>query len=288
MSNLTQQSYDAFYQVYHDLKTRGELVSPRGQKVLEIQNYNYVLPPYVRFASFEARKLKLDYIKKEFLWYLKGDRYDLSIQEQASMWKTLVNKDGGINSNYGQYIFFPIDGPNQFDKVVQLLSEDKDSRRASIVILNRDHVLSDTNDLPCTYAMNFRIRNNKLNMTVRMRSQDMVFGMGNDAPTFSFTHEMVYVSLQQVYPDLELGEYYHSVDSAHIYERHFEMLDQILESKSVIEINCPKMYYADLGIRLLHDPQKYHSFLISLQDNGKFNGYAPFTQWLKLEEKNVS
>ena len=278
---LPQVSYEAFYQIFFDIKSKGKLVSPRGQKVLEIENYNYVLPPYVRFCSFEARKLKLDYIKKEFLWYLKGDRFDLSITEQASMWKTLINKDGGINSNYGQYIFFPVKGPNQFQKIVDLLSADKDSRRASIVILNKDHVLSDTNDLPCTYAMNFRIRDDRLNMSVRMRSQDMVFGMGNDAPTFSFTHEMVYVLLKEVYPELQLGDYYHSVDSAHVYERHFDMMEQMLNATTVEEINCPQMSYADgIVLRTLHNKIEYKKALLSLQTESSVNGWIPFTNWI--------
>lgn len=278
---LPQVSYEAFHKVFSDIQSKGKLVSPRGQKVLEIENYNYVLPPYVRFCSFEARKLKLDYIKKEFLWYLKGDRFDLSIAEQASMWKTLINKDGGINSNYGQYIFFPLKGPNQFDKVVESLTNDKDSRRASIVILNKDHILSETNDLPCTYAMNFRIRDDKLNMTVRMRSQDMVFGMGNDAPTFSFTHEMVYVMLKEVYPELQLGNYYHSVDSAHVYERHFEMMDQMLNATIVEEIYCPLMTYSDvLMLRTLHNPIEYRKILLDLSTKKTDLSWSPFTNWI--------
>ena len=33
-------------------------------------------------------------------------------------------------------------------------------------------------------------------MTVRMRSQDAIFGMTNDAANFSFIHEMIYVTLR--------------------------------------------------------------------------------------------
>jgi len=275
---LAKQSYDAFYQVFHDIKTKGKQYSPRGQKVLEIENYNYVLPPYVRFASFTPRKLKLDYIKTEFLWYLSGYRYDKSIAEQASLWKTLINEDGSINSNYGQYMFFPHTGKNQFSSVIDQLTKDKDSRRASMVILNRDHVLSDTNDLPCTYAMNFRIRDNKLNMSVRMRSQDMVYGMGNDAPTFSFTHEMVYTYLSAHYDDLELGEYYHSVDSAHVYERHFDMMEQILAEKTVEEVNCPRISCANevIVLKWMHNFPSNFDWDAWEQTRKEFK----FTEWL--------
>ncbi len=228
-----------FLKIYTDLKNNGKIVYPRGLKVLEIENYEYELPPYIRFANFASRKLNIGYIKEEFKWYLKGDKYDVSIAEKAKLWKSMITKEGTINSNYGQYIF------KQFDKIVNVLKEDKDSRRASIVILNQDHVVSDDADLPCTYSMNFRIRDNKLNMTVRMRSQDAIYGLGNDAPSFSFIHEMVFISLKEKYPDLVLGNYHHSVDSFHIYERHFEMLEKILNGDEFTKIECPKMLNID-------------------------------------------
>lgn len=222
-----------FKTIFTELMLRGKFVKPRGQLVLEAENFTYELPPYVRFQSFKRRKFNLNYVKDELLWYLKGDRFDLSITEKAKIWKSIVNKDGSINSNYGQYIFsnrasdFKYFGGGQFDQVVSTLSLDKDSRRASMMILNRDHLLSETNDVPCTYALNFRIRENMLNMSVHMRSQDAIFGMGNDAPAFSFIHEMMLQSLRRVYPDLAYGNYFHIADSFHVYERHFDMIQTI-------------------------------------------------------------
>lgn len=236
---MAETSREIFTRIFHDLKERGKYVRPRGQLVLEIENYSYELPPYVRFQSFESRKLNVQYIKDEFLWYLKGDKFDVTIAEKAKIWQSIINSDGSINSNYGQYIFA---GPKQFDNVIKILSNDRDSRRASIVILGDDHLLSNTNDVPCTYALNFRIRDNALNMTVHMRSQDAIYGMGNDAPAFSFIHEMVLNALRSVYPDLKYGVYHHFADSFHVYERHFRMLDRLLDkNENYIEIECPKI-----------------------------------------------
>ena len=229
---------ESFRDIYKDVADAGIEVAPRGSKCKEICNYDYILPPYVRFASFEVRKLSISYIKKEFMWYLRGDKYDTSICQHASLWKTLINRDGSINSNYGQYIFGTM---NQFDNVVDILSEDKNSRRASIMILGAHHLLTKTKDYPCTYCINFRIRNNKLHMTVRMRSQDAIYGMGNDAPTFSFIHEMMYVTLKEKYNDLECGNYYHSADSFHVYEKHYGMLQDIVNGDPYIQIDCPKI-----------------------------------------------
>lgn len=212
---------NSFRKIFRDLVTNGKFVSPRGQLVIEVENFSYRLPPYVRFCNFECRKLNLDYIKQEFLWYLRGDRFDTSILDHAGMWKNLVNDDGSINSNYGQYVFGE---RKQFDDALRFLEDDRDTRRASIIILADHHLRMKTKDVPCTYSLNFRIRDNKLNMSVHMRSQDSIYGMGNDAPTFSFIHEMMLCSLQCKYPDLQLGEYFHIADSFHVYEKHFGML----------------------------------------------------------------
>ncbi len=230
-------SGEEFRNIFIDVSKKGKLVQPRGQKVLEIENYSYELSPYVRFQNFKSRNLKLSYIKSEFLWYLKGDKYDTSIVEKAKMWKELVNSDGSINSNYGAYIFTN----GQFDSVVKTLLDDKDSRRGSIMILSDSHLLSETKDVPCTYALNFRIRDDKLNMTVRMRSQDCVFGMANDAPAFSFIQEMMLNVLKQKYTDLVCGNYHHSADSFHVYERHFEMMEKIASGDEYVDVECPKM-----------------------------------------------
>lgn len=224
-----------FSRIFFDLEEKGIEVSPRGQLIKEIENYKYELPPYVRFCNFKDRKLSISYLKKEFLWYLKGDKFDTSIAEHAKMWKSIINEDGSINSNYGQYFFGE---EKQFDVVVETLKKDKDSRRAAIVLLNKYHLNSKTNDVPCTYALSFRIRDNKLNMTVHMRSQDSIFGMGNDAPAFSFIHEMTLNALREFYPDLRYGIYTHFADSFHVYEKHFKMMEDMINGE-YDEVDCP-------------------------------------------------
>ena len=213
-----------FRKIFNDLMIDGQFVAPRGQLILELENYSYTLKPYIRFQNFKCRNLNVPYIKREFLWYLKGDKFDRSIAEYAKIWRDIINKDGSINSNYGQYIF---NEGHQFDNVVATLMDDRDSRRASMVILDRRHLLSDTRDVPCTYGLNFRIRDSHLNMTVHMRSQDAIYGMGSDAPIFSFIHEMVYNALKRKFMYLKYGAYFHIADSFHVYQRHFEMLMKI-------------------------------------------------------------
>lgn len=239
-----------FADIFLSLKNCGKVCRPRGLKIIEIENFGYTLSPYNRFCNFKSRKLNLDYIKNEFKWYLKGDKYDTSICEHASMWRSLINEDGSIASNYGQYIF----ANNAFYRVARELLKDHDSRRACINILSFLHFNELAKELPCTYYINFRIRENKLNMTVGMRSQDAAFGMGNDAPAFSFIHEMMFMYLKEFIPKLEYGIYYHHADSFHIYEKHFEMLDKIVGGDEYKEIECPKISCKDeVDFLIKHD-----------------------------------
>jgi len=216
----------------------GQPVSPRGQKILELENYQFTMEPYERLTTFEARGLNLQYCKAEFLWYLGGDRFDESIAEHAIMWKKLKDVDGGFNSQYGQYIF----GDAQFHWVLDELRRDIDSRRAVMVLLQGDHLREDNVDVVCTYGLGFRIRNNKLNMSVTMRSNDAIFGMTNDVFCFSMIQEMVLENLKRIYPDLEMGTYCHKVDSLHVYERHFEMLEILVTDgeRGIYNIDIPR------------------------------------------------
>ena len=238
--------------IFRDVKNHGKITAPRDKEVIEIQDYHYQLPAFVRFPSLQPRGLKAEYIKAETLWYLGGDPYDMRIQKYSNIWKNIVVR-GRLNSNYGQS-FFRAGGMNW---VIWELCHDKDSRRACITILGREkcHLEMDTKDVPCTAYLNFRIRDNHLNMSVHMRSQDAIFGMGNDAPAFSFLHEMILLYLQKdVYPDLQMGSYHHTADSFHVYKRHYEMLDQLVQEDVVLEpFEVPRIKDWEEADFLIHD-----------------------------------
>jgi thymidylate synthase len=274
-----------FYNILQEVDDLGEEVVSRGLKTREIFGYNYKLPPRVRFMCFDARKLKMDYVKQEFLWYLVGEPTDHSICKVASMWDGLINDDKSINSNYGAYIFNPHGGHkgiSNFDRAAQTLKDDPQSRRAVMMILNSSHLNSKTKDYPCTVYINFLIRENQLHIFVRMRSQDAIFGMGNDAPFFSFVHELMFWTLKPEMPDLQLGFYYHSADSFHIYERHYDMVNKILENPVVTVDHhdaCPPMtFMTPVYIGMLRRD------LLSKNHNLDAARNDPFVKWLLERE----
>lgn len=226
----------SFSKIFKDLSINGLIISPRGQKTLELENYLAVFEPYERFANFPSRKLSLNYIKAELLWYLKGDPQDLSICDKAKLWREMVT-DGQLNSNYGSYVF----KNGQLDYVVECLLKDPSSRRAIISILGKEHLYLENKDVPCTVSLGFMIRNGELKCTVIMRSCDAIYGMSNDIPFFSFVQECVLVCLNDSLKDkLLLGQLDLFVQSLHVYDRHWPMLHKLLV-EDLVPIWCPKL-----------------------------------------------
>lgn len=275
---------NTWLKIFQDLKEKGKVCSPRGEKILEIEDYHIDFHPINdRFCSFKERNLDLAYLAGEFAWYLNGDRNDLRIIDYSKFWNKVRNPQMPyFNSNYGYYLFIE----NQLKHVVDTLIIDKDSRQACVMINRANVMMSQSTDKLCTNSIMFRIRDNKLNMTVQMRSNDAIFGLGIDACMFSFVYEMVYVVLKRLaYSDLEIGTYHHTASSFHIYERHWDMLDKILESNgdNYLDIDCPEMEFEEVS-NIQKDFPKIES---SIRGGGNAKTYYKFTNFLieKLTEK---
>jgi thymidylate synthase len=257
----------SFLHVYRDLRNYGRRVAPRGQNILELEDYQFTMRPRERLTSFKARKLNLAYCIEEFLWYLRGERHDTSIEKHATMWAKIKDPaDDGFNSNYGQYIF----GEEQFSWVLAELARDPDSRRAVMVLLQRRHLRETNPDVVCTYGIGFRIREGLLKMSVSMRSNDAIFGLTNDVFCFSMLHEMVLTYLRRHYPDLKLGIYTHKVDSLHVYERHWGMLEQL--------VSDGLDGYERIDIPHAKDPVEYS--LLRANDQQFDRSEYPFAAWM--------
>jgi thymidylate synthase len=196
--------------------------------------------------NFEDRKLNVRYAIEEFLWYCRADRFDASIEQHATAWKKLSQPDGSFFSNYGHYIFAKVngDGVNMFEFAAQQLLRNPGSRRAAIPLLETKHCFHDNVDMVCTFAIQFFIRDNRLDMIVNMRSNDAVWGLTNDAFCFSMIHRLMHVVLRDgffdkgeeqatcgvAYPNLRLGAYHHIANTLHVYERHYEMAQKIVDT----------------------------------------------------------
>lgn len=265
----------AWFEIFGDLLAHGKECSPRGQRIKEIEDYQITLDPMTEvFCPFPKRNLSLKYFAGELAWYLRGDRNDTSIAEYSKFWNQIKNDSAPLwNSNYGAYIF----KLRQFEYVIRSLVRDKDSRQAAMIISSPLSEMSDSKDKICTNAIMFRIREDKLNMTVQMRSNDAVLGLGYDLPLFGIIYEMVYVSLRPIYPELQIGKYTHNAASFHIYEKHFDLLDWAIvdDHSELLQVELPPL----MSISELHTLRyQYPVIEKRIRENG-FQSLDPRETW---------
>lgn len=210
------------------------LQAPRGLKTKEIINSSYTIEdPFSCILTNPHRKISEKYLLAELKWYLSGDQSIKNIKEHATMWEKIANPDGTVNSNYGYYVWKQTwKGCSQFEWIINSLKKDSDTRQAVINFNQPFHKYEGNKDFVCTLSTQYFIRNNKLYCIVNMRSQDFVFGAGNDVPFFVYVQKEILEALKDTYPDLEMGSITTNCGSLHIYERHFNMLEKIVTDEN--------------------------------------------------------
>jgi len=215
-----------------DLLNAPEYTSnPRGMEVKEIINCVIeVQEPNLNMFKSEFRSSPEKYIGAELLWYFSGTNKSAFIENYASLWTKLKNENGEVNSAYGNLIFNEKNEADytQFQWVISSLKVDKDSRQAFMHFNKPYHQYDGNKDQVCTLTALFHIRNNKLHMTLNMRSNDVILGFMTDFTFFNILHQEVFLHMKRYYPELEMGSYTHTSHSMHLYARHYELVEKML------------------------------------------------------------
>lgn len=205
---------EAFDYWYNLLSTDANNTKSRdGDVVGEVINAITVINDPTRcIMKSEIRKLPMRYCIGEMLWYLSGNRNLKEIQKYTKNWDRMSDDGKTVNSNYGYCIKHKF-GFDQWEYVKNMLSDNPETRQAVIHIKTADNTPS--KDVNCTVCLQFLIRDNKLYLTVYMRSNDLWLGFPYDV--FQFTAMQILMSMEL---GIELGTYTHIDGSLHLYERN--------------------------------------------------------------------
>ncbi len=232
---------ESFINTIKEIESNGSISQPRDLKVKELIYGQIDIDSTKPFANFAARKFNHKYFAGELAWYLNGDTDIDYINQFSSFWKMITNPGTNqINSNYGHILF-----GNQLKWCLDSLKKDINTRQAIAFLNQPKYQFEGNKDFVCTMYLNFFVRNNKLNMKVQMRSNDIFYGLTFDAPFFAFVHQHMLLWLNDTYPNLELGVYTHFADNIHFYEQHFELADKIKNSNESVpqyEMNITKSF----------------------------------------------
>ncbi|MGH7974953.1 MAG: thymidylate synthase [bacterium] len=210
--------------------------APRGFPIREKVNYMFtVLNPTsdpIVTKDQERNPVIVEYTNKEVALYDSGTNRVEDFEKASTFWRKIANADGTINSAYGFLIWYNKSLNNgmmtPWEWAKQSLIQDKDTRQAILRFSLPEHSVIGTKDFPCTLFGNFMIRENKLNLTIVMRSNDLVLGLVYDLPWFAGLVDRMLNELQSTYPELTKGTYTHLAHSEHIYERDIEKVEKML------------------------------------------------------------
>ena len=148
----------------------------------------------------------------ELLWYLSGsDKLEFIEPYVPRYKKEAVN--GVLPGAYGPRLFQMRGQINQITNICDLLSRKPSSRRAVIQLFNAEDLVGNLPEIPCTTTMQFHRRDEKLHMSVTMRSNDAYLGLPHDLFCFTMIQELVASYLR-----VETGEYIHHAGSMHVYD----------------------------------------------------------------------
>lgn len=200
-------------------KNNDFVIDKSGVKTVELLGTSFLANEVSVFGE-----VNYDWCARELEWYKSMSLNVNDIPEPIpAIWKQVATPKGFINSNYG-WCIWSVENGNQYDNVLKQLKSNHDSRRGTMVYtrptIHDEYDLGGMSDFICTNAVNYYVRNGKLNAVVQMRSNDVVMGYKGDF--FFQTHV-----LNKLATDLGVnsGNIIWNAASLHIYSRHFKFLD---------------------------------------------------------------
>lgn len=227
-----------YFQTLQDLTNHGDKAAPRGKPILEVRPACLEFTnPYNRVTFLRGRRINPFFQVAESLWILSG-RADVEWLKAFNSNIAQFSDDGKwFNAAYGErmrawnknalhnIIINPID---QLVDVYTKIVADPDTRQAVIVLSNpmfdnSNYTIGERGrDIACNLCITFKVRDNKLHMTVFNRSNDIHWGVfGANLCQFTTIQEVLLNWLRKSgnsqLAELEMGTYSQITDSLHVY-----------------------------------------------------------------------
>lgn len=251
MEIIVKNSFDKKYLLLtKHISEEGTVVEPRGKTTKEIRPVTIVFEnPIKRIISLPGRNINPFFLVAEILWILSGKEdvetlslfnenisqfsddgfffhgaygsrlrhFGKSFEIKTSILNSVFENDVENDKKILLHLHKEKEEINidQLKQIFLLLKKENNTRRAVASIWNPIQDLNkDSKDLPCNDLLMFKIRDNKLDLTVINRSNDLHWGLPTNYFQFSFILEVMSYCLGD---EIEIGKQIHYIDSLHIY-----------------------------------------------------------------------
>ena len=248
---MTQDATGAWGDAINLLVRTGQRVAPRGNPTIEMPHHTVVVDMRRPVLDLPERKLSYRFMAAEAYWILSGDN---TVQGIAPWNKHIAAYSDDGETFAGAY------GPQivkQLPYVIRTLVTDQSTRQAGLTIWQPNPKPS--KDIPCTVAIFFQLRDDKLNLHVYMRSSDVWLGLPYDIFNFSMLAHMVCGAMRHHDLTPSPGTLYLTAASMHLYESNLGQVAAVIDAvhQRRTQIMCgrgpkvlmtPNLVYMDTAI----------------------------------------
>ncbi|MCQ2799893.1 MAG: thymidylate synthase [Bacilli bacterium] len=178
------------------------------------------------FPILTIRKTAFKSCIKELLWIWQKKSNNIHDLD-SHIWDQWADETGSIGKAYGYQLGIKHkykEGEfDQVDRVIYDLKHNPASRRIMTNIYNFED-LHEMHLYPCAYSMTFNVTGDTLNGILNQRSNDMLTANNWNVCQYA----ILLMMLAQV-SGLKAGTLVHVISDAHIYDRHVDMVKEIIE-----------------------------------------------------------
>lgn len=225
----TKRHRNATYGLIAGLRSvlrKGQRLTIRGYDVLELRNHITIIDkPLERCIVTPQRNNNIFATVAETAWVLAG-RNDLAYLHQYLPRAGDFSDDGQTwRAAYGPRLR-NWHGVDQLKEVLRLFQNDAYTRRAVMAIFDPSVDYQESKDIPCNNWLHWMIRDNRLNLSIALRSNDAIWG-------FSGINSFEWSVLQEVlahWAGVSVGDTTFFAGSFHVYERHHGRAEAIVQA----------------------------------------------------------
>lgn len=197
----------------------------------------FELFPADGFPVLTVRKIPIRLFCAEVVWMITGNKHLGFLRQFTKIWDDFAEDDGTVEAAYG-HRWRNHFGRDQLMGAIEHLRAEPTSRQAVVLMWDpaSDGLTSaKKKNVPCPFCWTVNIMGDKLNLHLTIRSNDMMLGNPHDVAGFALLQAILAQEL-----GIGVGKLTVSISHAHIYENHYEQVEELLlrESHDHNEILC--------------------------------------------------
>jgi len=179
------------------------------------------------FPILTVRKTNLAAAVDEVLWIWQKKSNNIR-ELNSRIWDSWADSNGTLGKAYGYQLAvkhkYKEGEFDQVDRILYDLKNNPQSRRILASMYNFAD-LSEMALYPCAYSLTLNVEHGRLNGILNQRSQDMLV-----ANNWNVCQYAVLLHMFARASSLEIGELVHVIADAHIYDRHIQIVEKILQN----------------------------------------------------------